>query len=65
LRAQPWAAGLRLVALTGMGQKADLDATRAAGFDAHLTKPASKDEIRREASAPNPNVLPFNASRRA
>jgi signal transduction histidine kinase/ActR/RegA family two-component response regulator len=65
LRAQPWAAGLRLVALTGMGQKADLDATRAAGFDAHLTKPASEDEIRREASAPNPNVLPFNASRRA
>jgi CheY-like chemotaxis protein len=48
-----------------MGQKADLDATRAAGFDAHLTKPASEDEIRREASAPNPNVLPFNASRRA
>jgi CheY-like chemotaxis protein len=65
LRAQPWAAGLRLVALTGMGQKADLEATRAAGFDAHLTKPASADEIRREADAPSPNVLPFSANRRA
>jgi hypothetical protein len=30
-----------------------------------IWKPASADEIRREASAANPNVLPFNASRRA
>jgi two-component system CheB/CheR fusion protein len=31
--------GLRLVALTGYGQAADRQATREAGFDAHLIKP--------------------------
>jgi CheY-like chemotaxis protein len=30
---------VRLVALTGYGQAADRQATREAGFDAHLTKP--------------------------
>jgi signal transduction histidine kinase len=32
-------AELRLIALTGYGQTADVDAARAAGFDAHCTKP--------------------------
>jgi CheY-like chemotaxis protein len=45
LRAQPWATELHLVALTGMGQKSDVEATRAAGFDAHLTKPAAPDDL--------------------
>ncbi len=45
LRATPWGRAIRIVALTGMGQKGDLDATRAAGFDAHLTKPASIQEV--------------------
>ena len=40
LRATPWGANATLVALTGMGQKADVVETRAAGFDEHLTKPA-------------------------
>ena len=40
LRATPWGANATLVALTGMGQKADVVQTRAAGFDEHLTKPA-------------------------
>ena len=31
--------GGRLVALTGYGQAADMAASKAAGFDAHLTKP--------------------------
>jgi CheY-like chemotaxis protein len=31
----------RLVALTGYGQAADMAASQAAGFDAHLTKPVS------------------------
>jgi CheY-like chemotaxis protein len=51
LRAEQQLALLRIVALTGMGQKTDLDATRAAGFDAHLTKPASVEDVRREAAA--------------
>ncbi len=50
LRAEPWARGLTLVALTGMGQKSDLEATSAAGFDAHLTKPAGPDEVLRLAA---------------
>jgi CheY-like chemotaxis protein len=65
LRAQPWAAGLRLVALTGMGQKADLDATRAAG----VRRASHETGVRRRdppgGQRANPNVLQFNASRRA
>ena len=32
---------MRLIALTGYGQKADIDAALRAGFDAHCTKPIS------------------------
>jgi signal transduction histidine kinase/ActR/RegA family two-component response regulator len=35
----------RLVALTGYGQAADMAASKAAGFDAHLTKPVSAHEL--------------------
>ncbi|HEX8604069.1 MAG TPA: ATP-binding protein [Pseudoduganella sp.] len=38
---------LRLVALTGYGQKGDVARASAAGFDLHLTKPASLDDLRR------------------
>jgi CheY-like chemotaxis protein len=38
---------LRLVALTGYGQQADVDRARLAGFDLHLTKPASLDDLMR------------------
>jgi CheY-like chemotaxis protein len=37
--------GIRLVAVTGWGQDADRARARAAGFDAHLTKPAEPDRI--------------------
>ena len=40
IRADARLAGLRLIALTGWGQSADRARSRAAGFDAHLTKPA-------------------------
>jgi CheY-like chemotaxis protein len=36
---------IRLVAVTGWGQDADRARARAAGFDAHLTKPAEPDRI--------------------
>ena len=45
LRAEAWASAVYLVALTGMGQKEDLAATRRAGFDVHLTKPAQPSRI--------------------
>ena len=51
LRALSGNAAIRLIALTGMGQKTDVEATRAAGFDAHLTKPAAAQDVLRLASA--------------
>jgi len=58
---EPCAHALRLVAVTGMGQKSDIEASRAAGFHAHLAKPASTDEILRLASEPPDNVIPLRA----
>lgn len=45
IREQPWGESVKLVALTGMGQPADLERTRDAGFDEHLTKPARPDAL--------------------
>jgi signal transduction histidine kinase len=39
--------GLRLVALTGYGQRADVAQALGAGFDLHLTKPATLEDLRR------------------
>jgi len=60
---EPWVDQLRLVALTGMGQKSDIEATRTAGFHDHLAKPASVEEILRIASGPPGNVFPLRAGR--
>ena len=40
LRALPWPSPPLIVAITGWGQPTDRDRTAAAGFDAHLVKPA-------------------------
>jgi CheY-like chemotaxis protein len=45
IRTAPWGSSIRLVALTGMGQPADLERTRAAGFDKHLVKPVAPDDL--------------------
>ena len=45
IRTEPWGSSVKLVALTGMGQPADLERTRAAGFDKHLIKPVSSDDL--------------------
>ena len=45
LRADPTLAGLFLVAVTGWGQDEDRQRALAHGFDAHLTKPASPDDL--------------------
>ncbi|MGQ0698353.1 MAG: ATP-binding protein [Panacagrimonas sp.] len=39
VRAQEWGHGITLIALSGWGQPADRERTRAAGFDHHLVKP--------------------------
>jgi two-component system CheB/CheR fusion protein len=40
LRARPKTAGALLIAISGYGQHGDIDKSRAAGIDHHLTKPA-------------------------
>jgi DNA-binding response OmpR family regulator len=45
LRSQAGGAAMRLVALTGYGQQADVEHAARAGFDLHLTKPASFDGL--------------------
>jgi CheY-like chemotaxis protein len=45
LRAEPWAASMYLVALTGWGQDEDRKRAMAAGFDAHLTKPVELEQL--------------------
>ena len=46
LRSTPAHADIRLVAITGYGQEADRERSRAAGFDAHLVKPVDLDDLR-------------------
>jgi signal transduction histidine kinase/ActR/RegA family two-component response regulator len=50
LRVTSWGRTARLVALTGMGQQADLARTREAGFDEHITKPADLQRVSRLAA---------------
>jgi signal transduction histidine kinase/ActR/RegA family two-component response regulator len=45
LRTDPRLQSMALVALTGWGQQADVERTRAAGFDCHLVKPASGEQL--------------------
>ncbi|MDB6104498.1 MAG: histidine kinase, partial [Gammaproteobacteria bacterium] len=43
LRAEPWGAGMQLIAITGWGQEDDRRKSREAGFDEHLTKPVDPE----------------------
>ncbi len=45
IRAQPWGAQLPLVALSGWGQSEDFRRTRDCGFDCHLVKPVSFEDV--------------------
>ena len=66
LQSEKWAQGLTLIALTGMGQPSDVESTRAAGFHAHLVKPACPEDIVRLASGVAPsNVVPIRADMQA
>lgn len=46
LRQEPWAAGLRLIALTGGGQPEELRRFSDSGFDEQLFKPVDPDRLR-------------------
>lgn len=45
IREQPWGRDILLIAQTGWGQEEDRTRTRAAGFDAHLTKPIDPETL--------------------
>jgi len=66
LRDLPSGQQIRLIAVTGMGREADVMRTRAAGFDAHLTKPADPErllELAAVAGADAHTVVPFPRNR--
>jgi CheY-like chemotaxis protein len=46
MRADPDLAGTKLIALTGYGQDEDRRMSQEAGFDRHLVKPVSIDDLR-------------------
>lgn len=46
LRQSPLTVTMRLIALTGYGGSEFIEEARSAGFDSHITKPASLDDIR-------------------
>jgi two-component system, chemotaxis family, CheB/CheR fusion protein len=48
------ASGLKLIALTGYGQPDDRRAIREAGFDLHLVKPVSRENLREALTASEP-----------
>jgi CheY-like chemotaxis protein len=54
LRADPRTRTMRLVALTGYGSARDRDDALAAGFDLHLTKPISLDQLLAVLDLPTP-----------
>ncbi len=56
LRALPGGAALKLIALTGYGQEADRQRSRDAGFDEHLTKPASLAHLIDAVARPRPRT---------
>jgi signal transduction histidine kinase len=60
LRAGPATAGALLIALTGYGQDSDRQRTKDAGFDHHLVKPASLDDIERVIAADGAGGVPRN-----
>ena len=48
LRAEPTGLEVRLIALTGYGFPEDRQKSRTAGFDRHLVKPTTPEDLRRE-----------------
>jgi PAS domain S-box-containing protein len=62
MRLEAWGRHAALVALTGWGQDQDKQAARAAGFDAHLTKPVDPAAVERVLSELLAAGAPRNAT---
>jgi CheY-like chemotaxis protein len=45
IRAEPWGRAMTVIALTGWGQEADRERSRAAGCDGHLVKPVALSDL--------------------
>jgi two-component system CheB/CheR fusion protein len=45
IRRQAWGRDALLLAITGWGHPSDIEKTRAAGFDHHLTKPVASGQV--------------------
>lgn len=45
IRTHDWGKGIFITALTGWGQEDDIAKAKAAGFDHHLLKPVSRDQV--------------------
>jgi PAS domain S-box-containing protein len=56
IRAQKAMAGTRLVAVTGWGQERDRQHSLDAGFNDHLTKPASMEDLKRVMAHSGPSI---------
>ena len=66
LRATPGRCNAELIALTGLGQDSDVQRSREAGFDLHLTKPADPERILTlAAGARADNVIAFHKAPRS
>jgi CheY-like chemotaxis protein/two-component sensor histidine kinase len=57
LRAEPAAAGVKLVALTGYGQEEHRRLAEEAGFDLHMTKPVEPDVLKALLQTPHQEPL--------
>jgi CheY-like chemotaxis protein len=52
IRAQSWGRRMRIIAMTGWGQREDRRRTEAAGFEHHLVKPVEPAELERLLASP-------------
>ena len=55
IREHDWSASMVIVAITGWGQEADRERSRAAGFDMHLVKPVDHAELLRIIGSTQPS----------
>lgn len=61
IRSQPWGTDVLLIALTGWGQERDRKLSSEAGFDHHMVKPVSFEQLRALMRSPIPVDDPISA----
>jgi PAS domain S-box-containing protein len=59
IRERAWGPSVKIIALTGWGQKGDKERSTAAGCDGHLVKPASLEELNALMASLKPASVPF------